>query len=67
MAGKYTQLGYHAATVSRQNYGARPTGGSADRQLRVWKETEDLKQVVDYVLDETEHGLPLDGVDTLTS
>ena len=33
--GRYnTQFGYHAARVSRQNYGSRPTGGSADKQLR---------------------------------
>ena len=42
-------------------------GAGADRQLRVWNETRDLRQVVDFILAETEHGLPLDGVDTLTS
>lgn len=37
---------------------ARGTG--ADRQLKVWKETNDLKAVVDYILKETEHGLNID-------
>jgi len=37
---------------------ARGTG--ADRQLKVWRETKDLKQVVDYIIRETEHGLPLE-------
>jgi carboxylate-amine ligase len=37
---------------------ARGTG--ADRQLRVYRETKDLKQVVDYLIRETEHGLPLE-------
>jgi carboxylate-amine ligase len=32
-------------------------GGGADRQLRVFHETNDLKQVVDYMIAETEHGL----------
>jgi carboxylate-amine ligase len=35
-------------------------GTGADRQLRRWRETRDLQQVVDFVMDETEHGLPLD-------
>jgi carboxylate-amine ligase len=34
-------------------------GTGADRQLAVWKETGDLKTVVDYIVSETEHGLPL--------
>ena len=34
-------------------------GTGADRQLEVWKETRDLKAVVDRIMDETEHGLPL--------
>ena len=29
-------------------------GTGADRQLRVWRETGDLKQVVDYIISETE-------------
>jgi len=33
------------------------TGSGADRQLRVFHETNDLKQVVDYMIGETEHGL----------
>jgi carboxylate-amine ligase len=32
-------------------------GTGADRQLRVFKETGDLKKVVDYIIDETEVGL----------
>ncbi len=32
-------------------------GNGADRQLRVFHETGDLKKVVDYMIQETEHGL----------
>jgi glutamate---cysteine ligase / carboxylate-amine ligase len=32
-------------------------GNGADRQLRVFRETNDLKAVVDYMITETEHGL----------
>jgi glutamate---cysteine ligase / carboxylate-amine ligase len=32
-------------------------GSGADRQLRVFRETGDLKQVVDYIVEETEAGL----------
>ena len=32
-------------------------GNGADRQLRVFAETGDLKKVVDYMIQETEHGL----------
>ena len=32
-------------------------GSGADRQLRVFHETNDLKQVVDYMISETEYGL----------
>jgi len=32
-------------------------GTGADRQLRVWRETGDLKTVVDYIAEETEAGL----------
>lgn len=32
-------------------------GNGADRQLRVFHETSDLKQVVDYMIQETEYGL----------
>jgi glutamate---cysteine ligase / carboxylate-amine ligase len=32
-------------------------GTGADRQLQVWRETGDLKKVVDYVISETEAGL----------
>ena len=31
----------------------------ADRQLKVFEETKDLKAVVDYIISETEHGIPL--------
>jgi carboxylate-amine ligase len=33
------------------------TGNGAERQLRVFHETGDLKKVVDYMIDETEYGL----------
>jgi glutamate---cysteine ligase / carboxylate-amine ligase len=33
------------------------TGSGADRQLRVFQETGDLKKVVDYIVEETEAGL----------
>ena len=32
-------------------------GTGADRQLRVFQETGDLKKVVDYIIEETEAGL----------
>lgn len=32
-------------------------GTGADRQLKVWRETGDLKKVVDYIIEETETGL----------
>jgi len=32
-------------------------GTGADRQLRVFAETGDLKKVVDYIIEETEAGL----------
>ncbi len=32
-------------------------GSGADRQLRVHRETGDLKKVVDYIIEETEAGL----------
>ncbi|HKE00695.1 MAG TPA: carboxylate-amine ligase [Planctomycetota bacterium] len=34
-------------------------GTGADRQLRVWRETRDLKKVVDFVASETAVGLPV--------
>ena len=34
-------------------------GSGADRQLRVYHESGDLKRVVDYICDETSHGLDL--------
>jgi glutamate---cysteine ligase / carboxylate-amine ligase len=33
------------------------TGSGADRQLRIFQETADLKKVVDYIMEETEAGL----------
>jgi len=42
-------------------------GTGADRQLRVFERTGDFHQVVDCILGETEHGLPLDRTDTLSS
>jgi glutamate---cysteine ligase / carboxylate-amine ligase len=35
-------------------------GSGADRQLRVYHQSGDLKKVVDYICDETSHGLDLD-------
>jgi carboxylate-amine ligase len=35
-------------------------GSGADRQLRVYQETGDLKKVVDYIMEETETGLEED-------
>ncbi|HVI08813.1 MAG TPA: carboxylate-amine ligase [Candidatus Binatia bacterium] len=35
-------------------------GSGADRQLRVYQETGDLKKVVDYVIEETEAGLEVE-------
>ena len=32
-------------------------GSGADRQLRVFQETGDLKNVVDYIIEETEVGV----------
>jgi carboxylate-amine ligase len=32
-------------------------GTGADRQLRVWNETHDMKKVVDYIVEETEVGI----------
>ena len=34
-------------------------GSGADRQLRVYRQTGDLKQVVDYMIRETETGIVL--------
>ncbi len=39
-------------------------GTGADRQLRVFKETGDLKKVVDYIIEETEVGLNESAVTT---
>ncbi|MEA2568474.1 MAG: glutamate---cysteine ligase / carboxylate-amine ligase [Acidobacteriota bacterium] len=36
-----------------------PKNTGADRQLRVFEETKDLRAVVDYIINETEHGIPL--------
>jgi glutamate---cysteine ligase / carboxylate-amine ligase len=33
------------------------TGSGADRQLRIFEQTGDLKKVVDYIIGETEAGL----------
>lgn len=34
-------------------------GTGADRQLNVWNQTQDLKKVVDYIIEETHYGLKL--------
>ncbi|MDQ6664067.1 MAG: hypothetical protein M3Z23_06710, partial [Acidobacteriota bacterium] len=44
-------------------------GSGADRQLRVFQETGDLKKVVDYIISETEmgvseHDIPVMGATT---
>jgi len=49
--GIRSELGYIREIVAQ--------GTGADRQLRVFRETGDLKQVVDHIIRETEHGLPL--------
>jgi carboxylate-amine ligase len=36
------------------------TGSGADRQLKVYQETGDLKKVVDYIIGETKTGLEED-------
>jgi carboxylate-amine ligase len=41
---------YYAREIMKQRTGA-------DRQLQVYEETKDLRKVVDYIMDETEHGL----------
>jgi carboxylate-amine ligase len=35
-------------------------GTGADRQLAVWEKTKDLRKVVDFIIEETSHGLPLE-------
>jgi carboxylate-amine ligase len=34
-------------------------GSGADRQLAIWEQSYDLKNVVDYIIDETHQGLPV--------
>ena len=34
-------------------------GTGADRQLEVWKQSQDIKKVVDFIIDETHYGLEL--------
>ncbi|HKO54323.1 MAG TPA: carboxylate-amine ligase [Thermoanaerobaculia bacterium] len=41
---------YYAREIMKHRTGA-------DRQLAVYEETKDLRKVVDYIMDETEHGL----------
>ncbi|SPE38492.1 Carboxylate-amine ligase Acid_3926 [Candidatus Sulfopaludibacter sp. SbA3] len=47
--GSQEEIGYVRQILER--------GNGADRQLRVFQETGDLRQVVDYMIQETEHGL----------
>ncbi len=49
------ELGSREAVARAREIVARGTG--AERQLAVWRETGDLKAVVDFVVRETEHGL----------
>lgn len=48
-------LGTREAVGRAREIAARGTG--AERQIEVWKRTEDLKAVMDFVVGETEHGL----------
>jgi carboxylate-amine ligase len=43
---------YYAREIMRRRVGA-------DRQLKVYEETKDLRAVVDYIIAETEHGITL--------
>jgi carboxylate-amine ligase len=36
-------------------------GTGADRQLAVWEQTQDMKAVVDHIVDETYEGLSTSG------
>ena len=47
--GSIDEVGYIRQILER--------GNGATRQLRVYQETNDLKRVVDYMIEETEHGL----------
>lgn len=38
-------------------------GTGADRQIAVWNETQDIKKVVDHIVEETHRGLDLEQVD----
>jgi len=40
-------------------------GSGADRQLQVYRETGDLKAVMDYIIEETEAGISEDEADSL--
>ena len=51
------ELGSRADVEYAREIVRRGTG--ADRQLRVFEETKDLRAVVDYIIEETEHGIPL--------
>ena len=42
-------------------------GTGADRQLEVFHETNDLKAVVDYIVEETRFGVPASGTPTTAS
>ncbi|MBI1851498.1 MAG: carboxylate-amine ligase [Planctomycetes bacterium] len=52
------ELGSRSEVGMIRHIVARGTG--ADRQLEVFKKTGDFKKVVDMIIKETEHGLPLD-------
>jgi carboxylate-amine ligase len=41
------------------------TGSGADRQLKVYQDTGDLKKVVDYIIEETEAGLAEDAPESV--
>jgi glutamate---cysteine ligase / carboxylate-amine ligase len=40
-------------------------GTGADRQLRVYRKTGDMKAVMDYIIEETEVGVGVDEADSL--
>jgi carboxylate-amine ligase len=47
--GSRQELNYLRTIIER--------GTGADRQLKVYEETNDLKKVVDYIIEETEAGV----------
>ena len=50
------ELGSRNAVYYAREIMSRGTG--ADRQVAKYEERHDLRDVVDYIIDETEHGIP---------